>query len=363
MSKRPSPKSLAPLVAALMAFASPLCTARTQDPAPSSLCTASGQSVDEARYATIGGIRQWVTINGDDCANPVVVIVHGGPGNPNTPFARKLFGSWAKGFTIVQWDQRGSGKTYAESKPAEGEMLTMERLTMDGVEVAGYAIQRLGRRKVILMGGSWGSALSVNMVMAAPELFHAYVGTAQLVNYQADMAAGYRKVLALAGAANDAESLGKLEKLGPPPWTDPRAFGVLRRVTRKYEALSSEPPPKGWFAFGPGYDTPAYEAAYEAGEDYSFLSFVGRAGDGMGPQIDLRKLGVRFAMPVYMIQGEEDLVTPLEVSRAYFDELVAPEKEFVRLRRTGHDPNAAMIDAQFGALQRVRAQAMDADRR
>jgi len=324
--------------------------------------TCSAEPVDEAGYVTIGGIRQWVTIEGQDSANPVVLIVHGGPGNPNTPFAHNLFGNWSKDFTVVQWDQRGSGKTYAASKPAEGEVLTMERLSQDGNEVARYAMQRLGKHKLILMGGSWGSALSVNMAMSAPELFHAYVGTAQLVNYQADMAMSYTKTLALARAAADADSLGKLEKLGPPPWTDPRAFGVLRRITRKYEAVATELPPKGWFAFGPGYDTPAYEAAYEAGEDYSFLNFVGLAGDGMGPKIDLRKLGLRFAMPVILIQGEQDLVTPPEVSRPYFDEIVAPQKEFVPLARTGHDPNPTMLDAQYAALQRLRAKAVAADR-
>jgi pimeloyl-ACP methyl ester carboxylesterase len=83
----------------------------------------------------------------------------------------------------------------------------------------------------------------------------------------------------------------------------------------------------------------------------------------MGPKIDLRKLGLRFAMPVTMLQGEQDLVTPPEVSRPYFDEIVAPKKEFVPLARTGHDPNPIMIEAQYAALQRVRAQAVEADRK
>lgn len=78
-------------------------------------CRASGQAVDESGYVTIGGIRQWVVIQGQDCANPVVLIVHGGPGNPNTPFAATLFKSWTQDFTLVHWDQRGAGKTYAES--------------------------------------------------------------------------------------------------------------------------------------------------------------------------------------------------------------------------------------------------------
>lgn len=314
-------------------------------------CRAPGRPVSEQGFVQIGGIRQWVTVDGQDCANPVVLIVHGGPGNPNTPFAHNLFGGWAKDFTVVQWDQRGAGKTYGENKPAEDEPLTMARLTEDGVEMARYAAQRFGKRQVILMGGSWGSALAVNIAMARPELFSAYVGTAQLVNYQLDMQASYAKTLALAKAAGDSESLAKLQPLGPPPWTDPRAFGILRRITRKYEAQDAEAPPKDWFAFGPGYDTPAYEADYTAGEDYSFLNFVGLHGDGMGPRIDLRKLGTRFAMPIWILQGEADLVTPPDVSKPYFDALEAPQKTWVLLPRTGHDPNRIMIDGQLAALK------------
>jgi pimeloyl-ACP methyl ester carboxylesterase len=327
-------------------------------------CRASGQPIDESRYVEIGGVKQWVVVEGGDCANPVVLIVHGGPGNPNTPFAHTLFGDWAKDFTVVHWDQRGAGKTFQASPPAQGEALTIERLTADGVEVARYATQRFGKRKVILMGGSWGSALAVNMAQTAPDLFHAYVGTAQMVSYRDNVAASYARTLGLARDARDAETVGKIEALGPPPWTNPRAFGILRRATRKYEALATDAPPKAWFAPGPGYDTPEYEAAYEAGEDYSFIQFVGLNGDGMGPRLDLRKLGTRFAMPVFLLQGDEDLVTVPEISRAWFDSLSAPQKAFFPLARTGHDPNRTMIDAQLNVLEtQVRAAAMQGDRR
>ena len=348
--------------ALLLLFAPGLSAAQPKRTTLNDACRAPGKTVDEAGLVSIGGIQQWVVIEGQDCANPVVLIVHGGPGNPNTPFAHNLFGEWARNFTVVQWDQRGAGKTYAASKPAEGEVLTMERLTQDGIEVARYATRRLGKRRVILMGGSWGSALAVNMAMAAPDLFHAYVGTAQLVNYQSDMSASYANTLKLAQTAGDVDAVAKLRKIGSPPWSDPHNFGILRRVTRKYEAMRTDPAPKGWLNFAPGYDTPDYQAAYEAGEDYSFLQFVGLAGDGMGPRIDLGKLGTHFAMPVYFLQGEEDLVTPREISEAYFDSLSAPAKEFLLLPRTGHDPNPAMIDAQLRVLtSRVRAAAVAKD--
>ena len=327
-------------------------------------CRTPGQPVDEAGFVAVGGIRQWVVVEGRDCANPVVLVVHGGPGNPNTPFAHALFGGWTGEFTVVQWDQRGAGKTYGANRPSEDTPLTVEQLAGDGVEMARYLTQRLGKRKVIVMGGSWGSALAVHMAQAQPELFHAYVGTAQLVNFHANVKTSYARTLALARAANDADATAKLDKLGPPPWTDPRGFGVLRRVTRKYEALATDPMPKGGFRFAPGYDTPTYEADYEAGEDYSYLQFVGLKGDGMGPRLDLAKLGTRFAMPVFLLQGDEDLVTTPDVSRAWFDSLTAPRKEYLRLPRTGHDPNPRMMDTQLEVLRtRVRADAVAADAR
>ncbi|MET0308409.1 MAG: alpha/beta hydrolase [Sphingomonas sp.] len=351
------------VIAALLVLAPGLSVARPERVVPNDACRAPQKPVDESSLVEIGGIQQWIVIEGQDCGNPVVLIVHGGPGNPNTPFAHNLFGSWTRNFTVVQWDQRGSGKTYAANKPAENDALTMERLTRDGIEVARYAAQRLGKRKVILMGGSWGSALAVNMAVAAPDLFHAYVGTAQLVNYQDDMAASYAHTLKLAQAAGDADAIDKLEKIGSPPWVNPRNFGILRRLTRKYEAMRTDPAPKDWFHFALEYDTQEYRAAYEAGEDYSFLQFVGLAGDGMGPKIDLPKLGTHFAVPVYLLQGEEDLVTPREISEAYFNSISAPAKEFLLLPRTGHDPNPTMIDAQFRVLtDRVRAAALARDR-
>lgn len=325
-------------------------------------CKQDGTAVDESSFVTIGGIRQWITVEGQDCRNPVVLMVHGGPGNPNTPFAHTVYGPWTGEFTIVQWDQRSSGKTWGANPDTREQPLSLQLLANDGIEVARYIRQRLGKRKVILMGGSWGSAVAVQMAQTAPELFHAYVGTAQLVSYADNVASSYRYVLSLAQQSGDAETVHALTTIGPPPWTNPRAFGILRRAGRKFEAGRIEPAPKAWWAPLPGYDTPEYAADYEAGEDFSFVQFVGMAGDGMGPKLDLRRLGTRFAMPVYLLQGEQDSVTTLDVSQAYFDSIHAPAKEFIRMQRTGHDPNPIMVDTQLQILQtRVRLAAIAED--
>jgi hypothetical protein len=76
-----------------------------------------GKPLREHEYVKIGGIEQWVTIDGENCANPVVLFVHGGPGNPLSPFMDELYGSWKTQFTLATWDQRLSGRTYSRNDP------------------------------------------------------------------------------------------------------------------------------------------------------------------------------------------------------------------------------------------------------
>jgi len=206
--------------------------------------------------------------------------------------------------------------------------------------------KHLGKEKIILMGGSWGSILGVHMVKSRPDLFHAYVGVAQIVRYRDNQAASYAKVLALAHAAADETTISGLEGLGPPPWTNPRNSGVLRRATRAYEVKTTIPAPESWWKLSPAYETAQMRGDYLAGEDYSYLQFVGLKGDGIFSKIDLPMLGMDFGLPIFLIHGSEDLVATPEVAKHYFNGITAPQKEFVLVPKAGHDPNEAVIDAQ-----------------
>lgn len=316
---------------------------------PGPICTTTGKAVDEKGFVPIGGIEQWVRIKGSRCANPIVVLIHGGPGNPTTPFADNFYKAWEKDFTIVQWDQRGAGMTYGRNPPAEDEPLLVERLRDDGLEVARFAARRFGKRKVILMGGSWSSVLGVHMVKSDPKMFCGYISSSQVVG-PLPTQASIDATMALARAAGDGEAVARTEALGPLPWTNPRSPGIFRRVIRKYEGLRTEPVPKAWTTYPPEYTTPKAEADYTAGEDYSWLQFVGMHGDGIASKIDLTKLGPKFEVPFYMVQGQEDLLTMPEPSKRYFDSIQAPRKQFVLVPRAGHDPSPPMVDAQYRLL-------------
>lgn len=318
-------------------------------------CEDPAKPVDEQAFVPINGIEQWVTIKGARCANPVVLMVHGGPGNPLTPTAHNVYGPWEKDFIVVHWDQRGGGMTYGRNPPAEDEPLTMEQLTKDGIGVAEYVTRHLGKRKVLLWGSSWGSMLGIHMVHARPALFDAYVGAVQFIQTRENETVLYTRLMQLARAANDQDALKKLEGVGAPPWKDPRAFGIVRRIDRKYEAKVTDPAPSRWWKPAPQYATAKYEADYTAGEDYSYIQFVGMKGDGIASRYDLYRMGTRFALPVHFVMGQEDVLSDPGVARRYFDRIEAPAKSFTVVPRAGHDPNEAMVVAQYQVLRKAAA--------
>jgi len=134
-------------------------------------------------FVSIGGIEQWVTIKGQNRDNPVVLILHGGPGAAFSPFDDSAFGKWRQKFTVVQWDQRGAGPNVWEERTVYRIPMKIDRMVKDGIELSEFLIAHLLHKdKIVIFGGSWGSILGVYMARSRPYLFYAYVGTAQIVD-------------------------------------------------------------------------------------------------------------------------------------------------------------------------------------
>jgi len=318
---------------------------------PVSACKHHSDPINEEKFVSANGIEHWVTIKGSRCDNPVILFLHGGPANPMSPFSEAIYGTWKKEFTLVQWDQRGSGKTYIRNPAVADSPLSIELMAHDGVAIAEHLRQYLHQSKVILMGSSWGSALGLQMVKTHPELFSAYIGTAQLVAQHSNQAASYTQTLNRARAEGQTEIVESLEKIGSPPWDNPRHFGVLRRATKVLEARRTTPAPKTWWLPAPSYQMERMEAQYEAAEEYSFIQFVGMKNDGMYSQLDFHAKGYDFALPVFFVQGEEDLVTVPDVSKAYFEQIQVPQKAYFLVAKTGHNPNPLSVAMEYKVLK------------
>lgn len=334
----------------------PLISTASTASLPTELCDPhAGKSapISEQGYVQIGGIKQWLTIKGSDCSNPVIIFVHGGPGNPLSLYSDSLYQDWEKEFTLVHWDQRGSGKTY-EANQQPGELtieklqqteLTIDVIVRDALEVTDYVRTILHKDKLILSGTSWGSVIAVKMIAQEPEKFHFYVGLSQLVNYQSNTQKSYELALARATSLKDKQAIATLKELGPPPWTHPRSFGQLRKIIRDYERRVTDSQPQ--LNIAKGYDSESARAAYLAGEEFSFVKFIGLKGDGMAQSIALDKQHTEFKIPIYLIQGTEDLLTAPEITARYFEKISAPKKKLIKVERAGHDPNLRMLEKQL----------------
>ena len=291
--------------------------------------------VDDALFVEIGGAPQWVTIRGQDRSNPVVLVLHGGPGSAIAGLA-PAFVPWERDFTVVQWDQPGAGRTFRAAGRSIAPDLTIESMAEDGIELADWLRRRLGKDKVVLLGWSWGSILGVHMAKARPDLFAAYVGTGQVVAMQEGEAIAYANVLAKARLRADGAAIAELEGLGPPPYAGLEELETQRKWATIYElGMPLVPAFVRPQLFAPRtqladiYDLASATAA-------SGRHFVGPTMTGPLTEVDLRRLGTEFAVPVFVIQGTADDFTPSELSRAWLGSLSAPQKAFVPVEGSGH---------------------------
>jgi pimeloyl-ACP methyl ester carboxylesterase len=293
------------------------------------------KGVDEAFFARIGGIEQWISIRGQDRDNPVLLFLHGGPGVATSPYPRDVLFSWTKDFTFVQWDQRGSGKTYGRSGPL-GADVTIDRMAQDGIELAEFLRQHLQKKKIIVLGLSWGTTVGVYMAKARPDLFYSYVGTGQIVNARESETITYRQVLEKARARGDREAIKELEQIGPPPYASQAAMGVQRNWGRAYEpGLQSNLSLISTILLDSdaGFrDLRDYIRGISDSQDH----FIGVLADGPSTKIDLPALGTDFAIPMFVFEGAEDDVAPAGPARAYLESMVAPQKQFVAIANAGH---------------------------
>ena len=205
----------APIVLALAALG---WRAWRQARVAAALAIRTPDGIDERGFVRVGALEQWVSIRGEDRANPVIVVAHGGPGSSLTPFIAIVSRGWERHFTVVHWDQRGAGLTFSRAKQGQGE-ISLVRIAEDGLEVTAHALERTGQAKAILLGASWGSMVAVVMARRRPQLFHALVGAGQVVDSARNEAVGYEALLARVRSAGDNRSEAALVELGPPPWT------------------------------------------------------------------------------------------------------------------------------------------------
>ena len=279
--------------------------------------------VEEALYLDIRGLAQFVTLRGDDRANPAILLLHG-PGFAFSPLA-PVYAPWEAGFTVVQWDQPGAGAS-------PDAPLSLEHLARDGLAVAEAIGDRLPGAPLVLFGVSGGSILGLRMIHARPDLFAAYVGNGQVVDWGRQAALSHDMILARARAVGDAAAVAEIEGIGPPPWADLAADAVRGKYAN---ALT----PKEQAAFA----DPAFQAGFAAvppeARERSMAAFM-----ALKPELDAfdaRPLGLGARVPMIFLQGAEDAHLVSSEVEAYAAEVGG---RYVPLPGLGHMSNLMAAD-------------------
>ncbi len=288
----------------------------------------------------LDGTRQWVLIRSEDVANPVVLFLHGGPGTSMLTLLRKNTRSLEQHFTVVNWDQRGAGKSFAAGHDRDG--MRMDRFVQDVLDLSSHLAQRFGGRKILLVGHSWGSAIGMLAVAQRPELFSAYVGIGQVSDAARGERISYDWTLEQAQRALDRASIRKLKGSGPPPYTgsDWQAqFMTERRILGKY---GGELHGSRIGAFGVVLRNIVVSREYTLRDRINVFRGILRSVRALFPELYALDLCARVPevqVPVYFCLGRHDYEVPSLLSASYFEALMAPRKQLLWFENSAHLPN------------------------
>ena len=313
----------------------------------------AAEAIDEGRFVDINGMQQWITIRGRDRKNPVLLLLHGGPGFPMT-FMAPLLADWEKDFTLVAWDQPGGGATHAKNADRGEGPLSIARYVADGLAVAEFVRSHLKVQKMVLMGISWGTMLGVMMVQRRPDMFAAWVGTSQVVGGPEGGKVGYELALKAARERGDTAAVAALTRVGPPPYARFEDFLVRQTYTNppglppspaeaaanaaQAKILAVPAPPDAHY-IARGLPEQDFIKVFMATQQATFAETW---------KWEARDYGHDFKVPVFVFQGENDLNAPVSVARAWFDEVRAPRKAFEIIAGAGH--NTFAFSGQLLAL-------------
>jgi len=306
-------------------------------------------SIAELSMVELGGQEQGLLIRAADPDDPVLLYLSGGPGQSDLAFGRALLEPLEEDFVVVVWDQRGTGTSYGASDPTSE--LTLERAVADTIALTDYLRDRFDEERIYLLGESWGSTLGVLAVQQRPDLFHAYVGSGQMVSQRVTDQLIWRDLLAHAQASQNWDLYDQVLTLGEPPYRDTPWANSF--VMGHYGALETPyTPPAGYVERGESSGIGPFFGIM--GSEYGF---VDKANAIRGlvdmfslmypqlQQIDFRADVPELGVPVWVLDGEHELAGRRDLAHEWFAQLSAPSKELVTYADAGHSVVFEQADA------------------
>ena len=297
------------------------------------------QGIEQTRAVRIGGIDQWISVRGTDRRNPVLLFLHGGPGYVAMPTSWYFQRGWEEYFTVVQWDQRGAGKTYAANDPAQiAPTMTRARMLADAEEMVAFLRKEFGKDRIFVLGHSWGSSLGIQLAQRHPDWLHAYIGIGQVTDAMESERRGWRYTMDAARKEGNQDAIRELASIAP--YAAPGKPLVLKDLYLQRKWLARY----GGAVYGrTGFD--AESAAAKLAPEYTDADLK-TMWDGtefsssrMLTDVLAQDFSVytNFRCPIVIFNGRHDYNVSASATAEWFDKVKAPAKQLVWFEDSAHE--------------------------
>lgn len=291
---------------------------------------------------TLGGMKQWIFIRGEDKDNPVLIFLHGGPGSPISGISssRKLDAELIKHFTIIHWDQRGAGKSYNSDIPVDS--MSYDRLAEDCNELIDYVRNELNVQKVFLVGHSAGTLIGIKTIHKYPEKIHAYVGIGQIINDYEQQMLSYNFIVEEAEKSGDVKIQNAIKAIGSPPHKELEELYEKERYLLKYGAVIHSTSGEHFLSIMLSFLTSPEYSLFEG-----IKTFTGKGGyeftmNAMFDEIKSVNLTEKIQsikVPIYFFEGKYDMATPTILVESFYESLDAEKgKKLIIFENSAHMP-------------------------
>jgi pimeloyl-ACP methyl ester carboxylesterase len=294
-------------------------------------------SLSEKIFINIGGVRQGMFIKSKNANNPVLLYLHGGM--PDYFLTQKYPTGLEEYFTVVWWEQRGSGLSYnADILP---ETMTLDKMISDTKELTNYLRTRFGQEMIYLMGHSGGTFIAIQAAAQAPELYHAYIGVAQMSDQLKSERLAYEFMVKKFRENGNTKMLQKLEA---EPVT------MENGTPDSYRALRD--PAMHILGIGTTHDMNSVISGILLTsltcKEYTLTEKInmwrGKSCSGISIlwanmlTTNLSKTVPELKIPVYFFEGIYDYTCSYSEAKSYFEKLKAPVKGFYTFGKSAHSP-------------------------
>jgi len=283
-------------------------------------------------YIEINNTMLCVSIHTSKPGSPILLYLHGGPGDAAMPLVAKYNRQLQDIFTVVVLEQRGAGKSYY---PFNGDNdINIATFIDDIYALSATLLARYGQDKLYLVGHSWGSVLGLKFISRYPGMVHAYIGCGQVINMQ--KSAKIARDFALQKNISNKRVTARLSSIdcmyNQDTWLDDLLF-VTKQVIRH-----------GGSVYGKA-NFNRFVFDYLCSPDYSIKELINRQKGSLQSikalwhelmLVDFEGI-THFDVPVIFVAGRGDYQVSSGLVRNYFDTITS-EKQFYWFEKSCHFP-------------------------